>query len=140
MSRRLAYLAVIALSVGLAGCGLNIQSPDLFLLTRTGNGQKQTLLVNSGGTIKCNGSQSKPLPDTLLLKARNLTGALDKDARRHLALAPGPHSVYTYRVRLQGGTITFPDTAGRTHPELARLELLAVQILSGPCQGLSHSG
>ena len=143
MSRRLACLAVVyvaTLSAVLAGCGLNIQSPDLFLLTRSGSGHKQTLLVNSGGTIKCNGSQSKPLPDALLIKARVLANRLNTDAKRHLHIAPGPGSVYTYDVRLQGGTITFPDTAARTHPELAQLELLAVRILSGPCQGLSHSG
>ncbi len=136
----MAVVRVAALSAVLAGCGLNIQSPDLFLLTRSGSGHRQTLLVNSGGTIKCNGSQSKPLPDALLLKARDLTGRLNTDAKHHLSIAPGPGSVYTYRVRLQAGTITFPDTAARTHPELAQLELLSVQILSGPCQGLSHSG
>ncbi len=123
----------------LAGCGLQVQSPDLFLLTRTGAGQKQTLLVNSGGTIRCNGSKPKPLPDNFLLKARRLTDALNRDARRHLYLAPRPGSVYRYSVELQGGTITFPDTAGRSRPELAQLELLAVQILGGPCRGLSHS-
>jgi hypothetical protein len=129
----------VALCAGLiAGCGLQVQAPDLFLVTRTGAGQQQTLLVNSGGTVRCNGAGAKPLPDKLLLEARRLTGTLNRDARRHLHLAPGPGSVYSYRVKLQGGTITFPDTAGRTHPELAQLELLALQILGGPCLGRSH--
>jgi hypothetical protein len=129
----------VALCAGLiAGCGLQAQAPDLFLLTRIGAGQQQTLLVNSGGTVRCNGSGAKPLPDRLLLQARRLTGTLNRDARRHLHLAPRRGSVYSYRVKLQSGTITFPDTAGRTHPELAQLELLAVQILGGPCQGQSH--
>ena len=69
-----------------AGCGLQVQAPDLFLLTRTGGGQQQTLLVNSGGSIRCNGSGAKPLPDKLLLQARRLTGTLNRDARRHLHL------------------------------------------------------
>jgi hypothetical protein len=134
------YLTALALAAFAAGCGLQVQSPDLFLLTRTGGGKKVTLLVNSGGTIHCNGSGTKPLPDKLLLAARNLTGALNRDAQRHLHIPPAPHSVYSYSVKLQPGTITFPDSAARSHPELARLELLALTILQGPCQGLSHSG
>ena len=118
-----------------AGCGLEVQSPDLFLLTRTGNGRKLTLLVNSGGTVRCNGSHTKPLPDKLLLEARNVTGQLNRDARRHLHIQPAPDSVYLYRVRLQQGTVTFPDTAARGRPELAQLELLAVRIVEGPCRG-----
>jgi hypothetical protein len=142
MRRRPRAPGLLALAAAVAaGCGLQVQAPDLFLLTRTGGGQqKLTLLVNSGGTIRCNGSQARPLPDNLLLQARTLTGALNRDARRHLHLAPVPGSVYSYRVKLQSGTITFPDTAARTHSELARLELLAVQILGGPCHGLSRSG
>ena len=132
-------LTVAAFGIA-AGCGLQVQAADLFLLTRTGGGQpKLTLLVNSGGTIRCNGSQAKPLPDNLLLQARNMTGALNRDARHHLHIAPAPDSVYNYRVKLQNGTITFPDTAARTHGELARLELLVVKIIDGPCRGLSHS-
>jgi hypothetical protein len=130
----------MALCALTSSCGLDVQQSDLFLLTRTGNGHVKTLLVNNGGTIKCNGSNAKPLPDALLLKARRLTGSLNRDARRHLHLAATSGSVNSYRVKLQDGTITFPDTAGRSHPELAQLELLAVQILSGPCQGLTHSG
>jgi hypothetical protein len=132
-------LALLALAVALAGCGLEVASPDLFLLTRRGGGPKVTLLVNSGGTIRCNGSKAKPLPDNLLLQARNLTVMLNRDARRHLHIPPAHNSVYDYSVKLQPGTITFPDSAARTHPELARLELMALKILQGPCRGLSPS-
>lgn len=119
--------ALAALILGLAGCGLNVRSADLFLLTRTGQGHKLTLLVNDGGTITCNGGRSKPLADSLLLRARDLANALDGDARRHLRLPASPNSVFQYRVRLQNGTIAFPDTAARSHPVLARVELFAVQ-------------
>jgi hypothetical protein len=132
-------LALLASGALVASCGLQVESPDLFLLTRTGGGKKVTLLVNSGGTIRCNGSGAKPLPDNLLLQARNLTGTLNGYARRHLHIPPARNSVYTYSVRLQPGTITFPDSAARTYPPLAHLELLALKILQGPCQGLSHS-
>ncbi len=48
----------------LGGCGLNVQSPDLFLLTRTGQGTQLTLLVNDGGTISCNGAKAKNISNS----------------------------------------------------------------------------
>ena len=123
-----------------AGCGLEVQQPDLFLLTRTGGGSTETLLVNSAGTVRCNGTRTKPVPDKLLLKARNLTGRLQRDARHHLRIASAPDSFYHYRVRVHGGTIVFPDTAAHSHPELAQLELLAVKLAQGPCSGIRRSG
>lgn len=133
-------LALALSACAVAGCGLEIQQPDLFLLTRTGGGQAVTLLVNSGGTVRCNGTRTTAVPDKLLLKARNLSGSLDRDARHHLRIPPAPNSVYLYHVKLPGGTIVFPDTAANRHPELAQLELLAVALLQGPCRGASHKG
>jgi hypothetical protein len=116
----------------MAGC-LSVQSADLFLLTRTGGGPKLTLLINDGGTVRCNGAAAKPLPDKLLLQARDLANTLDTDAKQHLRLPRTSNTVAMYMVRLKDGTISFPDTAAKTHQELARLELLAVQIAQGPC-------
>src|SRR5579875_3410657 len=48
---------VAGLAIGVAGCGLNVQSPDLFLLTRRGQGQTLTLLVNDDGTVRCDGGR-----------------------------------------------------------------------------------
>jgi hypothetical protein len=117
----------------LAGCGENVQSPDLFVLTRTGAGQKLTLLVNDSGTISCDGRKAKPLPDQLLLVARDLADSLDTDAKGGLRINRAPNSVYSYVVRLQDGTIYFPDTAGAGHQELARAEQFAIQAAQGPC-------
>jgi hypothetical protein len=125
-------LALLCLAGALAGC-LSVQSPDLFLLTRTGQEPTLTLLVNDGGTVRCNGAAAKPLPDKLLLQARDLANTLDTDAKQHLRLPRTSNTVATYTVRLKDGTISFPDTAARTHQELAQLELLAVQITQGPC-------
>jgi hypothetical protein len=133
------WLGLLAAVACLAGCGLEVQQPDLFLLKRTGNGAPLTELVNTGGTVRCDGSKAKPLPDKLLLKARNVSSRLNRDARHHLNIASQPDSVYRYRVRLQDGTIYFPDTAARTHSELAQLELLAVSIAQGPCKGAAPS-
>ncbi len=125
------WLMVVGVGLLLAGC-LDIQSADLFVLTRTGQGHKLTLVVSDGGTIACNGKQHS-LPDPLLLQARDLVGALKADARAHLRIPVPPSSVSQYRVRLQYGTVTFPDTAGLTHPVLAHLELFAVQAAAQAC-------
>jgi hypothetical protein len=132
----IAVLAAGALAIAVlaAGCGLAVRSPDLFVLTRTGAGQRLTLLVNDSGTVSCNGRASQPLPDPLLLQARDLASSLDSDAKSRLRLPPVTHSVNQYTVRLQDGTISFPDTAGATHHDLAQAELFAVQVAEGPCR------
>jgi hypothetical protein len=133
--RRLA--AALALSVGLVGCGLNVQSPDLFLLTRTGEGKPLTLLVNDSGTIRCNGEKARPLSDPLLLQARDLETNLDADAVSKVRFAPpAPNSVFTYSVRLQDGTLRFPDTAAAHNTDLAQTEQFTVEAAQQAC-GLS---
>ena len=129
---------VVLLAGALAGCGLNVQSPDLFLLTRTGQGHKLTLLVNDGGTIRCNGAVAKSLPDPLLLRARDLAGGLGGDAQDNLRLPSASNSVFRYTIRLQQGTISFPDTAAASgkYPRLAQAEQFAVQAALQGC-GLS---
>jgi len=120
--------------VALAACGLNVRSPDLFVLKRTGEGQTLTLLVNDDGTIRCNGGKPKQLPDKQLLIARDLATSLNNDAKAKLQLAAGlPGSVDFYTVTLPNGKITFPDTAARSHKELAQAELFAVQAAQSPC-------
>jgi hypothetical protein len=127
---------MIVLAIVLCGCGLNVQEPDLFLLTRTGGGPRLTLLVNDGGTIRCNGRAARSLPDPLLLQARDLATSLGGDAQRNLRLSSPSNSVFRYKVRLQSGSISFPDTAAATHPNLAQLELFTVRAAQQAC-GLS---
>jgi hypothetical protein len=128
----------IAAAITLTGCGLNVQSPDLFLLTRTGQGQKLTLLVNDAGTIRCDGGRARTLPDPLLLQARDLASGLGGDAQQNLRLRSSRPGVYRYTIRLQQGTISFPDTAtaGGRYPRLARAELFALNAAQQVC-GLS---
>ena len=93
MRRAPAGAAVAALAVAvavlLAGC-FDVQSPDLFLLTRTGQGGKLTLLVNDGGTIRCDGAKAKPISDNALVTARDLSDNLVTDAQNKLDDPPGP--------------------------------------------------
>ena len=130
---RYALFAAIATTVVLAGCGFNVQSPDLFLLTRTGPGTTLTLLVSDGGSIRCNGGAAKTIPNSVLLQARTLASSLDKDAKAKLRLRSGADSVYSFTIKLQNGTIAFPDTAAASHPELAQAELFAVQAAHNQC-------
>jgi hypothetical protein len=134
--RRQASIAIaiaVATTAALAGCGYNVSSPDLFVLKRTGQGKTLTLLVNDDGTIHCNGGAAKTLSDPMLLQARDVATSLDKDVKAKLSTRTSANSVYTYTVQLQDGTISFADTAGAAHPELARAELFAVQVAQRPC-------
>ena len=112
-----------------AGCGFGVQAPDLFLLNRTGGGAGLTLLVNDGGTIRCDGGKTRTLPNSLLLQARDLASSLGGDAQEKLRIPSPSNSVYRYTVRLQQGTISFPDTATASgkYPRLAELEQFALQ-------------
>ena len=133
--RNLLTTGGICLSFGaaLAGCGLQVAAPDLFLLTRTGQGKVLTIVVNDSGTIKCNGATAKPIADALLLQARDLATSLDSDAKSHLRIQASPNSVFAYTIKLQDGTVSFPDTAGARHSELAQAELFTLKAAQGPC-------
>jgi hypothetical protein len=123
-----AGVAVAVAAIALAGCGLNVSSPDLFLLKRSGAGTTLTLLVRDDGTIRCNGGPSKHLSDQQLLQARDLATSLDKAAKAKLQIAAtAVGSVNFYSVKLQDGSITFPDKAAASHHELAQAELFALQ-------------
>jgi hypothetical protein len=126
-------MTVAVVGLTLAGCGLRIQAPDLFLLTRTGGAGRLTLLVNDAGTIRCDGGKPRPLAGSLLLRARDLAPALDADAKRGLRLPSPPGSVFRYTIRLPHGTISFPDTAGHARHELAQVELFAVEAAQQAC-------
>ena len=125
---------IVALgSLLLSGCGIDITSADLFVLTRTGQGQTLTLLVNDGGTIRCNGRRKRALSNALLLRARDIASSLDKDVKAHMKFPSKANTVFTYKVQLQDGTISFADTSAAGHKELAQAELFAVQAAQSAC-------
>lgn len=132
--RRLMLVLPAALLI--SGCGLQVSEPDLFVLTRTGQGSKLTLLINDSGTISCNGAKARPISDAMLIAARDLTDSLSRDAARKLALAVGPGTVFSYRIRLQQGDVRFSDRDAGGHQELAQAELFAAQAAQQDC-GLS---
>jgi hypothetical protein len=133
MGRALAGAALAAAAaVLLAGC-FDVQSADLFLLTRTGQGPTLTLLVNDGGTVRCDGAKAKPISNANLIAARDLSDNLSTDAQNKLTIPRAPGSVYYFRIRLEEGIISFPDRAGATRKVLAQAELLAAQIAQQDC-------
>ena len=125
----------VAAALPAAGCGLNVQSADLFQLQRIGQGHTLTLLVSDSGTIRCNAASSRPIPDALLIQARDLADNLAKDAKAKLNLPREHNSVYTYKIKLQDGTISFPDTSAAAHHELSAAELFVTQTAEGVCRG-----
>lgn len=135
LNPRRAILTLLA-ALLVAGCGLQVTEPDLFVLTRTGQGSKLTLLINDSGTISCNGAKAKPISDAMLVAARDLTDSLSQDASRELGLAAGPGTVFSYRIRLQQGEVRFSDRDTSGHKELAQAELFAAQAAQADC-GLS---
>ena len=133
-----AVAAAALCCLALAACGFEVQAPDDFLMTRTGQGPKVTFLVNDAGTIRCDGGRQRPITSALLISARALVTSLQGDAQKHLNLPQASNSVYRYTVRMQLGTISFPDTAAARHHELAGVEQFALQALAGPCRSLAR--
>jgi hypothetical protein len=127
--------AVAAAALALTGC-LDVRSADLFLLTRTGQGSKLTLLVSDGGTIRCNGAKSRPISNSALIAARDLADNLSSDAQEGLTIPKGSGSVYYFTIKLQQGTVSFPDRAAAGRKALAQAELFATQTAQREC-GLS---
>jgi hypothetical protein len=117
---RTAILALAALA--LVACGS--PPPDLFVVTRSGPdpAANLTMVVSDGGSVTCNGKQH-PLDAKRLLKARQLTRDLAKQAELGLELPPGPNANLSYKVRLEAGTVRFSDTS-RGNP-LAFFQLAA---------------
>jgi hypothetical protein len=126
---------VVAAALGLSGC-FDVRSADLFVLTRTGQGSTLTLLVNDGGTIRCNGGKAKPVSNTTLISARDLADNLASDAQAKLTIPRRPGSVYYFRIRMQQGTVSFPDRAAPGRKALSQAELFATQAAQRDC-GLS---
>jgi hypothetical protein len=116
-----------------AGCG----SPpaDLFVVQRTGSGHnaRLTLLVQDDGYVVCNHGTEHEISNARLLDARGLARDLAPQAELHVELPPGPHSVLSYRVRLQAGTVSFSDTSRPLPAAFARLTAFTADISESVC-------
>jgi hypothetical protein len=138
VSRRAAAGAIAAVSI-LGSCG-GIKAPDLFIVERTGAvpGARLTLVVNEEGGVHCNGEPTRPgrtlkLSDSQLVQARAIQEALHDPASRHLSLAPGPGSVFSYYVRDENGTVRFSDNSPSQPHVLRQLQLFVLQTAQQVC-------
>lgn len=133
MRRLAAALVALVGTAALAGCGAAY--PDVFLLTRSGSlpGARLTLLVNDGGTVRCNGAAERTLPAPRLLDARRIAEDLSDDAQKDLTLPAPPGSLLRFRVRTQDGTVTFSDVDAVRRSELAPVVEFARKVAQDVC-------
>jgi hypothetical protein len=130
MRRRLLLLVAAALSA--AGCGS--PPPDLFVVDRSGSDRNANLelLVNDGGSVRCDGHRH-PLDADRLLQARQLERDLEPQAQLGLELPPGPGTILSYRVRMEGGTIAFSDRSRDVPPAFQRLAAFTKDVAEQVC-------
>src|SRR3954454_16752282 len=104
---RPATLFVVLAALSLLGCGA--KSPDLFAVDRAGSipGARLRVVVNDGGTVRCDNRKAVPITERELLDARDLQHDLEAPAAEALRLAAGRASILRYRVRTPDGTVTF---------------------------------
>ena len=134
-------LAVGASAAGLLLGGCGVASPDLFVLHRSGSvpGARLTLLVNDGGTVRCNGGPARAITSAQLIKARgavdDLKGKPDTPGPATLAtqLPPGPRSIMRYVVRDEDGTVAFSDTSAHQPRVFFQLAALARELAQKVC-------
>jgi hypothetical protein len=128
--RRLA--AAVVLAACLAGCGS--PPPDLFVVDRSGadRNARLELLVNDGGSVRCDGKKH-PLDADRLLTARQLERDLEPQAALAIKLPPGPGTELSYRVRMEGGTIAFSDRSPKVPRTFQRLAAFTKDVAERVC-------
>jgi hypothetical protein len=124
-------LAVLALAA--AGCGS--EARDLFLVTRSGDvpGARLTLRITDDGRASCNRRPLVEITSAQLIAARESTRDLEDPAKAQLRLAPGPQSVFSYRVRTEEGSVAWSDDSPRQPAVLFKLAKLTRDVAKGPC-------
>jgi hypothetical protein len=123
--------ALVALIL-LAGCGS--APPDLFVVERSGPdpAANLTMRVTDGGQVFCNGKEHA-LDSDRLLKARQLTRDLGKQAELGLELPPGPNANLSYKVLLEAGTVAFSDTSKGNPPSFFQLAAFTKDVSERVC-------
>jgi len=92
-----------------------------------------TLLVNDGGTVRCNGGVPRPLSDPQLLAARRIQEDVADDAKKDLVLPARAGSLLRFRIRTQDGTVTFSDVDAGARPELGRVIAFTRTVAQDVC-------
>jgi predicted metal-dependent peptidase len=131
--RRLALAAATGAWL-LSGCG-GVRAADLFVVQRSGSvpSAQLMLLVDEEGGVSCNGGRTLKLSDSQLIEARAIQEDMRKPAEQHLSLAPGPRSVFSYRVRQEQGSVSFSDDSPNQPQVFHRLALFVLQTSQRVC-------
>jgi hypothetical protein len=119
---------------GLASCGESVELPDLFVVTRTGGGERLTVRINEGGAVHCDGGAAHQLSDSQLIQARGVTEELQTPSAKHLSLVPRPGSVFRYVVRDAEGTVRFADNSAHQPSALHHLQYLVLEVAQRVCE------
>ena len=128
--------AVLAALTALAMSACGSEARDLFLVTRSGDvpGARLTLRLTDDGRASCNGKPLVDITSAQLIAARESERDIGKPAKAQLRLAPGPQSVFSYRVRTQDGGVAWSDDSARQPPVLFKLAKLTRDVAKGPCR------
>jgi hypothetical protein len=131
--RRPGAALAAAAAVAAGGCGTPL--PDLFEVTRSGRDPNANvkMLVNDGGTVKCNELEPKALDGPRLLEARDLARELAKQAELAIELPPGEGATLRYRVKTEAGTVAFSDRSTGRPQAFNRLIAFTADVAENVC-------
>jgi hypothetical protein len=130
---KLAAPAALLAALAFAGCGG--EARDLFLVMRSGDvpGARLSLRITDDGRASCNRRPLVEITSDQLIAARESARDLEDPVKAGLRLAPGPQSVFSYRVRTEDGTAAWSDDSKRQPPVLFKLAKLTRDVAKGPC-------
>jgi hypothetical protein len=131
--RLVRHLALVTALSACAGCGA--ASPDLFVLTRSGQGAGAALrlVASDGGTVRCNTRARESLPSQLLLEARELARVTEQDAKANRVYPARPGGVLAYRLRSAEGTVRWADTSRPLPSRYFRAAAFARRVAKDVC-------
>lgn len=129
--RRLLLVPLLPLLVGCGG-----PSADLFEVERSGADRNANVevVVNDGGTVRCNQGKSIALPGTMLLDARELARDIEKQASLSIELPKGPGSTLRYVVRVSNGSVSFFDTSEGRPKAFDQLVAFSKDVIEDVCK------
>lgn len=128
--------ALLVTFLFLTSCGGGIISPDVFIVQRSGSvaGAALTLVINDGGTVRCDGGPPLPISDAQLVQARGIQEDLAEVAAKHLALPARHGSVLGYYLRDQDGSVRFSDNSVGQSKAMRELQGLVLEVRRGVCR------
>jgi hypothetical protein len=125
--------AVLLAALVVTGCGA--ESADLFEVQRSGKDPNANvdMVVNDGGTVRCNKGKPKALEGKQLLDARELARDLEAQASLSIELPPAENSILRYVVRTPAGRVAFSDTSAGRPKAFDQLAAFSKDVIENTC-------